>query len=115
MMKAGVPEMPALDARSASLAISGRVACVDWQLSNAIAFSDMVFANRLNIVSGFVIVPQRGCALKSESCIVQNFPCTDAHIAASAAGQAFWWLRSGMFTYAIRALPLSIYAARTAA
>ncbi|MDZ7630924.1 MAG: hypothetical protein U5K74_06100 [Gemmatimonadaceae bacterium] len=27
MMKAGVPLMPALDERSASLAISGRVAC----------------------------------------------------------------------------------------
>ncbi len=45
------------------------------------------------------------CVANSESCIGQNLSCTEAHIAASAAGTANWWMLSGMLRYAIRTRP----------
>jgi hypothetical protein len=43
----------------------------------------------------FGIALQCDWFVKIASCISQNMPCTAAHIAASAAGQAFLWLLSG--------------------
>ena len=53
--------------------------------------------------------PSLVCVAKSASCIGQNLSCTDAHIAASAAGTAFWCMLSGMFRNASRTRPVFTY------
>src|SRR5205814_9612546 len=55
------------------------------------------------------------CGSKSRSCIGQNLPCAETHIAASAAGIACGCCESGKLKYAIRIFPPSTYSRLTCA
>ena len=68
-------------------------------------FTWLWFASVSKNDAGFWSTSQIFCVAKSESCIGQNLSCTEAHIAASAAGTANWWMLSGMLRYAIRTRP----------
>jgi len=64
-------------------------------------------AQRLTVAVG--IDSQRFCVAKSPSWTGQNLPWTDAHIAVSDAGIAFWCIESGKFRNARRTLFLTAY------
>ena len=90
-MNVGVEFAPTLPARSRSASISGSVRCLltHWRYACHVHASRCRRANR-TAARGSWHVSHFACVANRPSCIGQNLFCTAAHIAASAAGIAYW-------------------------
>ena len=69
--------------------MSFAVECAVMHLSHALSSTPAARASESNTTMGVLASAHLGCDWKSELWSSQNFPCTPAHIAASAAICAF--------------------------
>src|SRR3954469_25027348 len=93
--KVGVDPTPALALRSWSASMILAVACEVMHARHAAGATPAATASESKVGIGFWLSAQVVCVTNRDSCSGQNFPWTEAHMAASAAARAFAWVGDG--------------------